>query len=194
MAGEVNIAAGFYRTNPFPIDTTLVFDTLAALDTYIASGLAYEGQVIYCKADKSIYKIDKNASNALVRTPLSIGSGFTRTSYIAGEILSAGIPVAYVNTSGGTIVKFDASTNTHYDKCVGVTATSAAAGSAVEVIQLGECNQYTNLSVGSIYYADPTAPGTLTVTPPTTGVIQKIGVAKTSTILIVDLKTISTTI
>ena len=110
-------------------------------------------------------------------------------NYVSGEVLNSGTPVV-INAVDGKVYKFDRTNTAHYENCIGVTTTSVAINTPVQVLSSGELNQYTSLTTGSTYYCGD-SPGTITSTiPTTTGTIQKIGVAKNATTLSIDIKTI----
>jgi hypothetical protein len=71
-------------------------------------------------------------------------------------------------------------------KVVGITKGASSAGSYVTIISTGgQLDGFSGLTVGAKYYLSTN--GQLTTTVPTTGFIQQIGVAMTTTMIAVNL-------
>lgn len=64
---------------------------------------------------------------------------------------------------------------THTDKIIGVTSGAVSQGSLAYIVTTGELNGFSGLIKGSPVYASTN--GTLTQTVPTSGFVQKLGVA-----------------
>lgn len=101
----------------------------------------------------------------------------------AGEDL--GYPRA-VTIENGIAFLFDPEVEANAYKTIGVTKNAASEGDSATIVLIGQFSTGNSILQGSIYYAS--ANGVLTTTPPT-GVIQKIGIAKTNDLLIVNMST-----
>lgn len=108
-----------------------------------------------------------------------------------GIVATAGIgginayQVVLMSTSEEAIPA-DGSNSTHAGLVVGMAPTAIAEGEDGTVQQIGEIENVTwNLDPGEIYYVG--VAGTIAKTPPTTGFWQKIGIAKDSVTLILNI-------
>ena len=54
----IGVASGFKLQAKNPLDGRLVVDSIADRDALITENGAYEGMVVYVKADKTLYKLD----------------------------------------------------------------------------------------------------------------------------------------
>lgn len=108
----------------------------------------------------------------------------TYTTYTAsGNISSFNLVMA---TGANTVAKNDPTDTANYDLCVGVAKTSALTGETVQVVTSGEVDQAGwGLTPAAIYFAGPN--GTITTSPPVSGLLQRVGVAKDPDTLILDL-------
>ncbi len=102
---------------------------------------------------------------------------------IAGEIING--DRLLVNISGLAYM-FDPSDAAHYRKAVGISKTSATLGNPVEIITNEQIATGLSLTSGDAYFGGST--GTLTNTAPATGISQFIGVALTSTNLLINIQ------
>lgn len=102
--------------------------------------------------------------------------------YVAGEAI--GSPRAVMVVSG-KVFRFDPSVETNAYKLVGVSLNAAAEDGAVSVVEAGQLDSPGAFIQNSIYYAGPL--GVLTTTLPISGVLVKIGIAKSTGTLIVEM-------
>ena len=102
---------------------------------------------------------------------------------IAGESIVSDRAVV---VDSGSVFHFDTTNSTYYGRSVGVSKNSANIGETVEVIVSGYYNSGLSLTEGQKYYA--TSTGALSTTPPTSGIVQIIGIALTSSKFLVDSK------
>lgn len=100
-----------------------------------------------------------------------------------GEVIGGGFLV-YLN--GNLAFKFNQNDTSLYGLPVGITNQSGIIGDSVKIIVNGECNQMGGLIPGLQYFAGNAGLNTNVV--PSTGIVQPIGVAKTDTIMIVNLQ------
>jgi hypothetical protein len=87
----------------------------------------------------------------------------------------------------GLIYPADGSDQSIMNTIVGISTETKVENSTMRVIQFGTLSNLTDLITGTPYYFDET--GTLTVSAPSTGFTQIIGLAKSPTELLVDLET-----
>lgn len=112
-------------------------------------------------------------------------SGGTSILGIAGEALFLGALVM-LGTDGKLYLN-DPSDTTTYQRCVGFTMQSAVTNQSVKVLITGHITDTSwALSTGSIYYAG--ALGAITTSIPSSGISQMVGVAQSSSTLIIDIK------
>jgi hypothetical protein len=102
--------------------------------------------------------------------------------YTAGEAI--GSPRAIMIVSGQAF-RFDPSAEANAHKLVGVSASAAAPGGVVSVVEVGQLDSLGAFVQNSVYYAG--ALGVLTSTVPTSGVLVKLGIAKNTGTLIVEM-------
>ncbi len=105
------------------------------------------------------------------------------TTLIAGVDIDAQ-SLVYLNPNG-KIYPNDPSDFSTYQRALGFVKYAVAKGMIGRVLIEGEF-AYTALTTGAIYYAD--SDGSITTTVPTSGISQVIGIAKSSSVLIVDIK------
>lgn len=101
---------------------------------------------------------------------------------ILGENIAGGF---LVYNSGGQYYKFNASDINLYDRLVGMTNQTGTAGSEVDIITDGICDQAGGLSAGVVYYAGD---GGAVTTTPTSGLRISVGSAISSTEFNVKIK------
>lgn len=101
--------------------------------------------------------------------------------YQAGEQITSLMGVALIN---GQAVKFNITDEAHYEKCIGIATQSVVFGETVNVVREGKYqNSGLILVQGDEYYINSLSE--LTNVPPTTGILQPIGIAiETDTLLI----------
>jgi len=109
---------------------------------------------------------------------------YTEDYYIAGENL-ADKKVVYLCDITNKVFTEDA---THFeDSCcsiIGITDGSVLEDEKVLVVSRGKVNGFINLSVGNTYYLSQTEAGEITNVKPTSGIIISIGIAITTTDLL----------
>lgn len=106
------------------------------------------------------------------------GSFVALTNLVAGDFVI--FEKIYLNSFG--LKKATVDSVNYY---AGFVKNNFAAGSMVTYEVIGSTNNYlSGLTTGAIYYADPTVPGGITTTFPTTvGVVQLVGIATSSSSL-----------
>lgn len=108
------------------------------------------------------------------------------TSYTAGEHIYK-YQIVYINTDG-KIYSASSSNLLSMGKILGVALTEQLTDELIDVIGYGKiANFSTSLSVGVMYYLNNY--GYLSITPPTTGFIQIIGTAVSSTQMLIQMQT-----
>lgn len=108
------------------------------------------------------------------------------TSYTAGEHIYK-YQIVYINTDG-KIYSASSSNLLSMGKILGVALTEQLTDELIDVIGYGKiANFSTSLSIGVMYYLNNS--GYLTITPPTTGFIQIIGTAVSSTQMLIQMQT-----
>jgi hypothetical protein len=86
----------------------------------------------------------------------------------------------------GTVRPADGFNPTHAGRVIGLANSTQAKGIPAIIQLAGEIeNLAWNLVAGEVYYL--ASGGEISLTPPDTGFVQRIGVAKTSTILVINL-------
>lgn len=118
-------------------------------------------------------------------TPQTLnGKGFSKIVREAGETIPAHRAVIIESNA---LYLFDKDNTNHYGKCVGISYTSGIIGNDIEVITDDEVTLGIPLTDGAVYYA--TTGGLISATPPTTGIVQKIGIATTNSKIMIDIQT-----
>lgn len=103
---------------------------------------------------------------------------------IAGQDLQAG-DLVYIENSKA--YKFDKNNLNLINRSVGLTAYSSLIDTQVEIITTGNvCNQFGALSVGQRYFADVN--GQITNIPPIENIKQIIGIAVSTTEILVNIQ------
>lgn len=103
--------------------------------------------------------------------------------YTAGENISSG---NVVMLSAGQVFKYDPSTEANYGKAIGIAKTAALTGEIITVILSGSVNiTGWGLVQDATYYA--VAAGAVSSSPPSSGLIGMIGVAKDTNTMIIDI-------
>ena len=111
-------------------------------------------------------------------------SNYNTGEYVAGAAIGSPIVVALI---GGLIYPFDITDETHYGKAIGVSLVTGAIGDTVIVALGGEVETGTIMfTAGNAYYIGATS--YLTDTPPTNGILQLIAVAKTTSIIVIEIQ------
>ena len=96
-----------------------------------------------------------------------------------------GFQVVYL-ASNGTARPADGTNQTHAGKVIGLTAAAQPEGVPATIQLAGEIeNPVWHLTPGEVYFL--VVGGEISMTPPESGFVQKIGVAKTSTVLVINL-------
>ena len=86
----------------------------------------------------------------------------------------------------GTARPADGTNPTHAGKVVGLASTAQPEGEPAIIQLAGEIeNPMWHLTPGEVYFL--VTGGEISMTPPESGFVQKIGVAKTSTVLVINL-------
>lgn len=138
-------------------------------------------------------KVGLNVLDPAAEIVLSLGSTFyasggtslnVGTTMVAGETIS--IHKAVVPVGDGTVVYADQQTVAEVGRTLGISYNSANVGNLVVIITSGEIDEPTwNWSPGEVFLG---LNGGLTQTPPTTGVLQVVGVAIAPTRLCVGIQ------
>lgn len=96
-----------------------------------------------------------------------------------------GFQVVYL-ASNGTARPADGTNRTHAGKVIGLTTAAQPEGVPATIQLAGEIeNPVWHLTPGEVYFL--VVGGEISMTPPESGFVQKIGVAKTSTVLVINL-------
>jgi hypothetical protein len=96
-----------------------------------------------------------------------------------------GFQVVYL-ASNGTARPADGTNQTHAGKVIGLTTAAQPEGVPATIQLAGEIeNPVWHLTPGEVYFL--VVGGEISMTPPESGFVQKIGVAKTSTVLVINL-------
>ena len=119
---------------------------------------------------------------------------------VLGTKISSSVPIDYINATAGIggvtqyqivmivnelLYPCDGNNNTHAWKAIGIAKENISAGNSGKVQIFGEINNSSwNLTSGEIYFLS--LGGTISSTPGT-GFFQKVGIAKTNKILILEL-------
>ncbi|MDD5433022.1 MAG: hypothetical protein PHO70_08615 [Candidatus Omnitrophica bacterium] len=114
-----------------------------------------------------------------VRSSDTIGN-----TYTAGETISLH-SVVMMNTDGNVYVA-DSSNVAHMDKIIGVAISNQIAGGSIPVVTIGTIAGFTGLIVGTEYFVS--SGGALTITPPTSGFTQVMGIATSATEFLVNMR------
>lgn len=111
-------------------------------------------------------------------------SGASATiSYIAGSNLSGGMCIVLENS---TAISASNTNLTHAGKIIGITTGSALSGNPAIIQAVGELEGFYGLTVNSKVYLQSN--GTISSIIPTTGFIQQVGIALTSTKILINLQ------
>jgi hypothetical protein len=89
-------------------------------------------------------------------------------------------------STDGMVYVADSSDLTHMDKILGVAITNQVAGGSVSVVTIGTIDGFSGLIVGTEYFVS--SGGALTITPPTTGFTQVMGIATSATEFLVNMR------
>jgi len=108
-----------------------------------------------------------------------------------GKKYITGIPInihtiVYIN-SDGLLYPANSSDTNIINKVIGITLESKVENSELKVSTFGNVIGFNNLSIDSTYFFDSN--GQLTLSPPSTGFSQSIGVASSNTELLLNLQT-----
>jgi len=107
------------------------------------------------------------------------------TPYIAGEAVG-GQRVVYIG-AGDKVFHADSTDQAQLNKVVGITATAASLGAMVNVLSLGKLADASfSFTSGSPLFFNSV--GVLTHTAPTSGFVQKVGVAIKSNEILADMQ------
>lgn len=102
---------------------------------------------------------------------------------IAGESLGGN---RVLTLSAGQAVYASNLNNNHLGRVIGLSTTAVVSGASVEVIQQGELNGFSGLVQDTKYYLGDN--GVLVDSAPSSGFIQQIGVASSSTKLLINIQ------
>jgi len=118
-----------------------------------------------------------------VQGPAGVSGASATISYIAGTNLSGGIGVIL---SDSTAIAANSTTLAHAGKVIGITTGAVSSGNQAIIQASGELEGFSGLTINSKVYLQ--ANGTITSTIPTTGFIQQIGLALTSTKILINIQ------
>lgn len=82
------------------------------------------------------------------------------------------------------LVYADSGNSLHINKVIGFTTGAASAGQPLFIQTSGELDGFSSLTIGPVYLG---ANGVVTQIPPTTGFIQQVGVATSSTTILINI-------
>lgn len=120
---------------------------------------------------------------------MSLSSNLTFSQFTVGENPVNMYSIVYL-TNDGTIQIADSSILSHENRIVGISLQDGNSGEQILVKKTGNIrNNSWNLATGSAYYLENN--GNITDAIPLNGFIQKIGIAKSSTELILQIIDIS---
>lgn len=103
-------------------------------------------------------------------------------AYTSGEVIS-GDRIVYADASGDVFAA-DSGT-TAAGSVVGMSRNAAAMGATVNVITAGRITGLAGLTPGAVYFVG--SAGAITPTPPASGLLQRVGVALTTSVLVLQL-------
>lgn len=117
------------------------------------------------------------------------GFGAETTTATASEALAAGDFVNLYDSTGLKVRKADASGG-NAKKAHGYVLASVSSSATATIYYGNLNNQLSSLTVGAVYYLSGTTPGAVTSTAPTTSghIVQQLGVARSTTELIVEVE------
>ncbi len=118
-----------------------------------------------------------------VQGPAGVSGAFTPIIYVAGTNLSGGMGVILSNS---TAIAANSTTLAHAGKLIGITTGSALTGDSAVIQTSGELEGFFGLTVNSKVYLQ--ANGTITSTIPTTGFVQQVGIALTTTKVLINIQ------
>ena len=169
---------GYQRLSNFPIDSTSTFTTFAALSAYASGNAsAYPGQLLTSSENNlnTVYVIN----NDLTVTQIGTGGGVSNPSIQTDDAILQGQPV-YIKSNGYIGLAKADTLNT--SKVVGFAVNDTSIGFSCEyqrnILTLSDWTSVigtTNLIPNNLYFLNSTTAGTITNTPPTTGVIISLG-------------------
>lgn len=160
--------------------------------------------VLIAKGTENNAHLGVNATSTSFRdgeTKTQFGTGYIHIQTpLAGQALTARQPVylsSGTSDGGRTAAQAypaDASQANGPQRagCIGFVVTSVAAGQTSQVMTAGVLPGFTGLSVGAVYYLDPTSPGSLTPTRPTgVNYAVAVGIATDASTLYVRLSSMT---
>jgi len=115
--------------------------------------------------------------------PPGVSGASATISYMAGTNLSGGIAVIL---SSSTAIAANSTTLAHAGKVVGITTGAVLIGNPATIQASGELEGFSGLTINSKVYLQSN--GTITSTIPTTGFIQQVGVALTTTKVLINIQ------
>jgi hypothetical protein len=127
--------------------------------------------------------VEKNKFLVQIQNSFNIPTVQLVEEYTAGEIMSA---ERVVMLSGGKAYLFDPTDENNYNKAIGFSLNSVIVNDIVTVLKVGNVVGGLVLVPDTLYYAGPN--GTITATPPSTGVIVTVGTALDANTLVVDIQ------
>jgi len=159
--------------------------------TYYPSGLYYSNGVSWvgteCPFQATQAQVgtevgDGGVNTSTFVTPATLkGKSYSMVIRPAGEVIPSHRAVVIISN---TLMLFDHLNSAHYGKVIGLSYTSGILTDPIEVVTDDEITLGIPLTDGAIYYA---ITGGLTTTPPTTGIVQKIGIATSTAKMFVDI-------
>lgn len=207
------LAKKYTDEQTFTIKSEHVFADFAARDAYFTANPLEKTMGLYVAVGSSFQRWDSSTwinITAIVKGNdgaegksayeiwLQAGNTGTTNDFLAS--ITAGLIDFYTAGSGGvnggqvvfvtttnTVQAANSSNVTHAGRIVGIASATTAESDTVRVQKAGSiiCPVW-NLTPGNIYYLG--AGGDIASTPPTTGFVQKIGVAETSTKLVIQIE------
>ena len=180
----------YQRLGSFPLDITDVWSTLAALTAYASSNAsAYAGQILACSENNlnTVYVINNDLT-----VTLRGSGGASNPSIQTDDTILKGQPV-YIKANGHIGLAQADTLNT--SKVVGFAVNDTSIGFSCEyqrnILTLSDWTSVigtTNLIPNNLYFLNSTTAGTITNTPPTTGVIISLGEAISTTSLEINIE------
>lgn len=161
---------------------------------YTTDGIAYVGtsEKRLVKVPQSIIDLE-NSTEQIINTVKTVTNTLKETSTVtdtpakiykgvSGMAISAHRAIVVI---GNKVYHFDKDNVTHYNKCIGFSIQSVNINTLVEVAIDGVIDTGISLLDGALYYAG--VDGFLTITAPTTGIVQGVAIAVSTSKLLVKI-------
>jgi len=132
---------------------------------------------------QSVEKASSTVVTSGIQGPPGISGASATISYTAGATLSGGVGVVL---EGSTAIAASSTNLSHAGKLSGVTTGSALLGSLAIIQTSGELDGFFGLTINSKVYLQ--ANGTISSVVPTSGFIQQVGIALTSTKILINIQ------